>query len=318
MIKTTIKGLLGVLTLNLFLCADTSFETGIVLLGKETSAELSVRGKKKIAIFEFNDLNGNINDFGRYFTEELTTELSKIKEENYTIVDRLQLAKLLQKLKVSEREFLNPGTIRSINKILDVDSILTGSIIDLGENIRINVRIISVTSQKIIASKATTLKKDPSIQRLLSQNTKKAYIEPPTQPLEKTNQNTFKNNDLHISFTKLQKHGNEITMMVTYKNVKEEDITLSINEDLTKLIDENGEVWNNTKNTLLSGSSLMPTAIKSNKELMSKMTFSTHGVKNGTTFNFNAKYYSQQKDFKTTYYTQRHLFNVRFKDLKIP
>jgi hypothetical protein len=106
MIKTTIKGLLGVLTLNLFLCADTSFETGIVLLGKETSAELSVRGKKKIAIFEFNDLNGNINDFGRYFTEELTTELSKIKEENYTIVDRLQLAKLLQKLKVLAFLFL--------------------------------------------------------------------------------------------------------------------------------------------------------------------------------------------------------------------
>ena len=316
MIKKSIQTLIGVLTLNLFLFADTSFQTGITLLGQETAKELNLQGKRKIAILEFNDLNGNINDFGRYVAEELITQLFADSAKNYAIVDRLQLTKLLKSMKISDKELLNPGTIRSINQVLDVDAIISGSIINLGENIKINVKIISVTSQKIIASKSMVLKNDANIRRLMSQNSQKIYISKPKASINESNCTNFRNNDIDISFTIPEKHGNEITMIVTYKNIRNTDITLSINEDSTKLIDENGEVWNNTRNTLLSGSSLMPTAIKSRKELVSKMFFSTHGVKNGTVFNFNAKYYSQQKDFKTTYYTQRHLFNVKFKNLK--
>jgi hypothetical protein len=45
--------------------------------GREISRGLSQPNNVRIAVLEFNDLNGNVSDLGKFLAEEMTTRLFK-------------------------------------------------------------------------------------------------------------------------------------------------------------------------------------------------------------------------------------------------
>ena len=49
--------------------ADGQLDANLDDLTKQISQKMGEKSKKKIAVVEFSDLNGNITDFGRYLSD---------------------------------------------------------------------------------------------------------------------------------------------------------------------------------------------------------------------------------------------------------
>lgn len=140
---------------------------------KEVAASLggslSGLGLKKLAVAEFADLNGYRSALGPFLAEELTTHLFETKPGAFDFVERQQLVKVLEELKLTSSSLFEAGGIASVGKALGIQAVVTGSMADLGNEIKINIRVISVESARIVASASAKFPREESAETLLRQ-----------------------------------------------------------------------------------------------------------------------------------------------------
>jgi TolB-like protein len=139
--------------------AASNLEEGIKELAQHISKNMSETGKKKIAVVEFSDLNGNIRALGQFLAEELITELFLISPGKFEVVERRQLMKVLSEQKLTMSGLLDSKAMESVGKILGIDAIVTGSITDLGNDIKANARMIGVDTARVFAVARTSIPK---------------------------------------------------------------------------------------------------------------------------------------------------------------
>ena len=291
-VKKGIKIALGILLLSNIALAD--MESAVSKMGQEISQSILSQKKKKIAVIAFANLDGSVNDLGRSIANKLTTKLFQIEKKNYTIIERTQLSKILEELKLSSTGLLEPKAMKSIGKLHGVDVIVMGSLTDFGSDIEVEAKAISIETGGLMAVASSKIPKVDHVKRLFGQNSKQ--IQTTVSSSDKTSSKSknllFSNKNLKITLKKIQRNGNEITMVVTYQNKTKEPISLYIISNRSFLTDENGEVWTNTKNTSISTDWNGKTIINAETKLVSKMTFIAKGVKDGTLFNFCLLYTS--------------------------
>ncbi len=104
-------------------------------------------GKKKIAVIEFSDLEGNVTQFGKYLAEELITRLFRTKK--FEVVERQLLNKIISEQKLSISGMIDENSAKELGRILGVDAIVSGTITDLGTSLKVNARIISTETGKV-------------------------------------------------------------------------------------------------------------------------------------------------------------------------
>ena len=300
------------LLLSLLLLTTPSFgasnlESGVAEVGKSISESMLQEGKKKIAVIEFSDLNDNVTDLGRFLAEELINELLKNKKDKgYEIVERRQLNKVLKQLKLSSSGLLDPKSMKEVGKILNVDSIVTGSLTDLGNDIKVNARIISVESAMIIASASTKIPKVGSVAKLMGQNSVKVGSGSSSSSSSATPSKTsskshgkyfFENEDILIKYTKISKFaiGQSINMLVEYHNKTNKPLPIEIIS--CYVTNDNGEKTLNRRDSLFSNKK---TIVDPKRTLFSKATLFT--IRNGFMFNLKASYIINGKDVEVKIY----------------
>jgi TolB-like protein len=129
---------------------------------------ISEQDKQKIAIIEFADLNGKVTQFGKYLSEELITRIYRTKK--FSVVERQLLNKVIREQQLSVSGMVDPGSAREIGRILGVDAIVSGTVTDLGDKLKINARIISTESGEIFGVAATSLEKSPVVMNLMGES----------------------------------------------------------------------------------------------------------------------------------------------------
>lgn len=101
---------------------------------------------KKVAVADFTDLNGNESVEGKLLAEQIITKLSQAS--NVKIIERSQLKKILK-----EQELGMTGVTEAketqTGKVMDVDALITGTIIHSKENVEVNARMIDVNTGEI-------------------------------------------------------------------------------------------------------------------------------------------------------------------------
>ena len=160
-----------------------SLEQQLVELNSEIVTDLTNNNKTTVAILDFVDLKGNVPDFGKFLAEELVTRLFKTKK--LRVVDRREVQRIVAEQKASMTNIR--GTIRTnnttigiitdelIKKIgnqLGVKAVVFGTITEIGNNFRINARIISTDSAAVISTAAVTVAKDDDVCSLINCNAK--------------------------------------------------------------------------------------------------------------------------------------------------
>ena len=186
------KNWILILSLTLIIFFTHAFGQGgldqrISELSQQIAKEMTEYNKTTIAVIEFSDLQGNVTDFGRFIAEELITRLYQTKK--FKVIERHLLNKIIAEQKLSLTGIVDPASAKQLGKILSVDAIVSGSITDLAQSLRINARLISTETGEIFAVASTEIFKDESVMKLLqtgvTTTTDKKTQPTPTSPPKK-------------------------------------------------------------------------------------------------------------------------------------
>lgn len=134
-------------------------------LSNQIINSMLAKEKKLVAITDFCDLAGQIPEFGRFVSEELTTQLFKSGRLN--LVERRLLDKLMFELHANNTDLIDSKSAKKFGKISGADAIVSGTISDLGESIRINARLVETETGSIFAAADAQVRKIPAVEKLL-------------------------------------------------------------------------------------------------------------------------------------------------------
>ncbi|URA10340.1 FlgO family outer membrane protein [Thermospira aquatica] len=124
---------------------------------------------KKLAVLDFFDIEGKATPLGSYLAETITTKVFQTKK--FEIIERRMLSKLIEEQKLSLIGFIDPETAQNIGKLIGASAIITGTVSDLGDFIRVNARLISTEKGTILGAASIDIIKDNTIKKLLSKET---------------------------------------------------------------------------------------------------------------------------------------------------
>lgn len=126
-----------------------SFETKLDTLANQLTKSLPEENNYSIAFLDFTDLDGNVTNLGRYLAEELTIRLFVSKK--FQIVERRLVSTIMQEQKLTMTGLVNSDSSRNLGNLLGVGILATGTIANLGSNVKVNARMISPTSGEVLA-----------------------------------------------------------------------------------------------------------------------------------------------------------------------
>ena len=137
-----------------------ALEDGINDLAEQISGKIQKdsipRGSKlKIAVMELSDINGNVNDAGRLLAEELIMPLFLTKK--FIVIERNLLNKVLKEHSLQLTGIIDENTVKKLGKILGVDAVCSGTMTQVGDRYKINLRLISTETGAIIAAASSKI-----------------------------------------------------------------------------------------------------------------------------------------------------------------
>jgi len=170
-----------VLSLCMVICAAASaspawaqggLDQRVSELSQQIANKMTAKQKTTIAIVEFTDLQGNVTDFGRYVAEELVTRL--YETDKFKVIERQLLNKVIAEQKLSLTGVIDPSSAKRLGRVLGVDAIVSGTITNLAQSLKLNARLISTETGEIFAVASTEIFKDESVTLLMNAGTKTA------------------------------------------------------------------------------------------------------------------------------------------------
>lgn len=167
--KKTQKWLLSIIIFSLFLSFSVScfaFEKEIKAMAFVLSENILKAGRKTIAVVDFNDLQGNVTELGRFFAEEFSVALASAGKD-FEVVDRTNLKTILIEHKLSTTGIIDPQTARKLGQIAGVDALITGTITPFGDTVRVTVKILDTNTARVIGATSGDIAKTKAIDELL-------------------------------------------------------------------------------------------------------------------------------------------------------
>ncbi|MCW5211946.1 hypothetical protein VU04_03440 [Desulfobulbus sp. TB] len=126
----------------------------------------------KIAVTELVDLEGNISSLGKFIAEELITELTILNGREVTVIERRLMMKVLEEQNLSVSELVDPSAIKNVGKLLGAGAIVTGTITELGDEVRVNARIVSTKTGEIESAARATIPITGVVKKLMAMKSK--------------------------------------------------------------------------------------------------------------------------------------------------
>ena len=127
---------------------------------KPPTVTIAEKDKFKIAVMEFKSLNPGTQNtsLGSMIAEMFTTEV--VNSNSFKIVEREQLNKILGELQIGQSGVLDTTDAQKLGKILGAGAIITGSVMKMGDSLRIDSRIIEVETGIIVSAERRICKEN--------------------------------------------------------------------------------------------------------------------------------------------------------------
>lgn len=171
-LQWTYSVLVLVVTLLLLAGAERAIagtaEEAINEIATSLGAQATEKNTTNLAVVGFSEINGYQSAMTDYLAEELTTAL--FSAGDFSIVERSQLARVMNEHQLYTTDLFDPEHTAELQKLLGVDAVVTGTVTRMGKQLRVNARVIDVTTARIFGAAATTIENDPRISSLLGQS----------------------------------------------------------------------------------------------------------------------------------------------------
>lgn len=146
--------------------ANVRFDVAMESMASRISDYMSAEGKTKVAIVDFQTLQGEKPDFvGHFISKQLVSLL--FLADRFELTDRRSLQKLLDEQNLDRADLADDATIRRLGFLLGVDAVVVGTYADLGSEITVDGRLVSVESDQVCSVASELVKKDERISALL-------------------------------------------------------------------------------------------------------------------------------------------------------
>jgi TolB-like protein len=136
-------------------------------LTERLASQIKDHGKKKVAVLDFTDLQGNQSDLGRYVAEQLTVNLV-VGKRDFVVLDRANLKSILAEYKLTATGLVDPENAKKLGQFAGVDALILGTIVPMSGNIDLTAKVITTDTAEIVAAAKARFKNDESVQQLLS------------------------------------------------------------------------------------------------------------------------------------------------------
>lgn len=120
-----------------------------------------------VAVTDFPDLGGQTCRLGRYVAERLSTLLSQ--HPQCRLIERRRLDMVLQELKFSMSELVDPAKARRLGQMLGVQGLVIGTISDVGSTLDVDARIIDIQTDVSLPGASASIVKDEAVNRMSTQ-----------------------------------------------------------------------------------------------------------------------------------------------------
>jgi len=149
-----------------FVFAQNNFDKKLSELANQLATKLSDKGKAKIAVWDFTDLDGNVSNLGKYVSENLSVYLTNATG-NIKVVDRNHLNTILKEHQLKSDGFIDVKTAKQLGKIIQVGAIVTGKITIFSNAINLTMKVLDTETADIIAASANNLPLNDNLKDIL-------------------------------------------------------------------------------------------------------------------------------------------------------
>jgi len=168
-IKTRFSFLIVLLLMSIPAHVVFAFESEIETISKEIATELKEKQLDTIAVSDFTDLQGNVTELGRYLAEKTSIVLAT-SADGFNVVDRTHLKTLLKEHKLSASGVIDPATARKLGKIAGVKALVTGSLVPIGDQVDLTVKVLNTETANILLAQTQKLAKTEALIQLMKRN----------------------------------------------------------------------------------------------------------------------------------------------------
>lgn len=142
-----------------------AFDQELKALAGRLTVKLTKVNKTTLAVVDLVNLEGSTTLIGRFLAEELANDLDN-PDKGFTIVDRTHVRSLVKEAKLSSNGLIDQLTSTKLGKMSGASAILTGSVTEFGDSLRITVKVLDTASGKQIASESTEIAKTKALEEL--------------------------------------------------------------------------------------------------------------------------------------------------------
>ena len=227
-----------------------SLEEALAGIVANLSQQMKESQTNKVAVVPFPDLNGFQSALGEFLAEELITQLFVQNPGRFAVVERRQLNKVLEEQQLSTSAVFEADNISKLGKILGVDAIVTGSIADLGAEIKINARAIAISTASVFAAAAAKAPKQGTAESLMMQNAPlpQSSTTVAISPVQHADA-YFSNSSLRVGIAQIAQSDDlhQIMLALSLENLTNSDLLLALEyEDgrcIARMIDNLGNQY---------------------------------------------------------------------------
>ncbi|MEX1013714.1 MAG: FlgO family outer membrane protein [Candidatus Paceibacterota bacterium] len=215
---------------------QNDLDTRINSLAIQISNKMSQTNKTSIAVIEFSDLNGQVTNLGKFLAEEVITKL--FQSNKFKVIERQLLNKVIEEQKLQVSGIIDERSVKELGNLLGVEAIVSGTVTELANSVRINARLIGTETGEIFGAASSEIPKDESIRKLIASggpepsapekemhanNDQTTPSEPETAPaVIETEQEGF-----HFRVSEcIRKRTTLVECVVIFKNLEENEIGL--------------------------------------------------------------------------------------------
>lgn len=120
-------------------------------IAKHLAKGLAKSDNKKVAVLSFPYHDGDVSSGSSIIAERITNFLAE--RSDVEVVERSLLSKALEEVKLEETGAVDPASAQKLGKVLGVEAVVTGTLIDLDEmTTEVNARLIKTDTGVVLAA----------------------------------------------------------------------------------------------------------------------------------------------------------------------
>ncbi len=148
--------------------AQASVSDGISDLAEQIVARSVAADRTTIAISSFPHVDDTCSELSNFLVDELVLSLFNVPDNQLSIIERSQLGRIFAELELSLSGAVDVNTTQELGRVHGVETLLIGSLTTVGDDLRINARLIDTETAQVFSAAAVNIPRTSTIEELMA------------------------------------------------------------------------------------------------------------------------------------------------------